>query len=64
MGQICSKNLEDTKVNYNCPVCMSSNKLPNLNGRFFIVNETHCRCNGCNTLFEKKQFYKSLKNGN
>jgi hypothetical protein len=45
-------------VNYNCPVCMNSNKLPNRAGKFFLINETECQCNGCQTIFQKKRFYK------
>jgi hypothetical protein len=37
---------------------MSSNKLPNIAGRFFLINESECQCNGCNTVFDKKHFYK------
>lgn len=45
-------------VNYNCPVCMSSGNLPNIGGRFFIINKTECQCNGCNSIFNKSRFYK------
>jgi hypothetical protein len=49
-------------VNYDCPKCMEKekNNIPNLAGRFFIINETECRCNGCNTIFQKSQFYKTV----
>ena len=57
MGQSQSYYMQNP-VNYNCPVCMSSNKLPNIAGRFFLINETECQCNGCNTVFDKKHFYK------
>jgi hypothetical protein len=56
MGQTTSRNTNP--VNYDCPVCMASNKLPNAGGRFFLINETQCQCNGCNTIFDKTQFYK------
>jgi hypothetical protein len=46
-------------VNYDCPVCQASNKIPNMAGRFAIINETKCQCNGCLTIFDKKQFYKN-----
>jgi hypothetical protein len=36
------------------------NKRPNLAGRFFIINESECQCNGCNTIFEKSKFYKPV----
>jgi hypothetical protein len=58
MGNTTSANIMEA-VNYNCPVCMSSkNKLPNLAGRFHIINETQCQCNGCKTIYPKKKFYK------
>ena len=45
-------------VNYDCPVCQETGKLPNIAGRFFIINESECQCNGCQTVFEKSRFYK------
>ena len=61
MGQCLSLSIEydGNPVNAMCPVCKETKKLPNLNGRFFIINETECKCNGCNTIFPKLQFYKS-----
>jgi hypothetical protein len=56
MGSTQSQNLNP--VNYNCPVCMASNKLPNIAGRFHLINEKECKCNGCNTVFKKERFYK------
>lgn len=50
------------KCNYHCPVCKTSNSLPNMAGRFFIINETQCQCNGCNTVFEKDMFYAKPEN--
>ena len=47
-------------VNYDCPVCQKSGKLPNIAGRFFIINLTECKCNGCNTVFEKTKYYKQV----
>lgn len=48
-------------VNYNCPKCMEgNNKIPNIAGRFFIINETQCQCNGCNTIYPKSQFYSPV----
>ena len=46
-------------VNYDCPTCRKSNKLPNIGGRFFIINESQCQCNGCKTVYPKEQFYKT-----
>lgn len=50
------------KCNYNCPVCKSTGATPNMAGRFFIINETQCQCNGCNTIFEKTMFYAQPEN--
>jgi len=51
---------DQTPVNYDCPVCKDSGKLPNMAGKFFIINESECQCNGCNTIFEKSRFYKPV----
>jgi len=56
MGQYQSRNFNP--VNYNCPVCMASKKLPNIAGRFHLINERECKCNGCNSVFDKERFYK------
>lgn len=48
-------------VNYHCPVCKSSGKLPNAGGRFFLINDRQCQCNGCQTLFKKYQFYQEIE---
>lgn len=61
MGQMMSsKNNEPQPVNSNCPVCKQTNRLPNLLGKFYIINEKECRCNGCNTIFQKSKFYKTF----
>lgn len=45
-------------VNHNCPVCMErSDAIPNAGGRFFIINDTQCQCNGCNAIFQKSEFF-------
>jgi len=43
-----------SKCNYNCPVCRASGSVPNMAGRFYIINTYECQCNGCNTIFSKK----------
>lgn len=58
MGLGLSRNMVKP-VNYNCPVCMEEGKIPNLAGRFFIINQTQCKCNGCNSIFPKEQFFKN-----
>uniref|UniRef100_A0A6C0JWW7 Uncharacterized protein n=1 Tax=viral metagenome TaxID=1070528 RepID=A0A6C0JWW7_9ZZZZ len=60
MGSLFSQ--QTTKCNYHCPVCKSSGATPNMAGRFFIINETQCQCNGCNTIFEKHMFYAQPEN--
>jgi len=49
-------------VNYYCPKCMEEGKynIPNIAGRFHIINESQCQCNGCNTIYPKNQFYKKI----
>jgi hypothetical protein len=63
MGQYFS-SYNTNPVNYDCPVCQSSGKLPNSGGRFFIINETQCKCNGCNSVFDKSRFFKTADNTN
>ena len=43
--------------NYHCPKCMLYNELPNAAGRFFIINERECQCNGCGTVYNKNIAY-------
>ena len=59
MGNISSQNIIEP-VNYNCPECQKTDKLPNIAGRFFIVNDKECQCNGCGTKYPKSQFYKTV----
>jgi hypothetical protein len=60
MGNTKSKQVMNP-VNYDCPKCMEegNKKMPNLAGRFFIINDIECQCNGCNTIYPKNKFYKS-----
>jgi hypothetical protein len=58
MGASSSSKIHNP-VNNDCPICKSSGKLPNIGGRFFIINETECQCNGCNTIFKKEIYYKN-----
>ena len=60
MGQRFSTIIPKNNCNYECPVCAQSGKTPNLAGRFNIINEYECKCNGCNTIFEKCRFYKTV----
>lgn len=59
MGNTQSPNIVQP-VNYNCPVCSKSGEIPNIAGRFFLINEKECQCNGCKSKFPKEQFYKSV----
>ncbi len=54
-------NTTTIPVNYHCPECKKTNRLPNIAGRFFIINERDCKCNGCGTVYPKSRFYKSVK---
>lgn len=47
-------------VNYKCPVCMESGLNPNIAGRFHIINNSQCQCNGCKNIFNKSDFYKRM----
>ena len=59
MGNTTSHNIIK-HVNYNCPTCMKTNKLPNIAGKFHIINDTDCQCNGCQTIYPKEQIFKQL----
>lgn len=63
MGLTISHNIIEP-VNYNCPTCMEEgrNKIPNIAGRFFIINANQCQCNGCHTIYSKHQFYTTIIN--
>lgn len=63
MGNNTSHKIQNP-VNYHCPKCMEDGKekTPNIAGRFFIINETQCQCNACNTIYPKSQFYKTVVN--
>lgn len=41
-------------VNYDCVVCKQTKEVPNLIGKFNVINETEYQCNSCNTIFKKK----------
>jgi hypothetical protein len=60
MGNSIAHNIMEP-TNYNCPVCIASGKLPNIAGRFFLINEKECQCNGCSSKFPKEQFYKNVE---
>lgn len=56
MGQFCfSKNIIIiNQINVECPVCKKTKNIPNLVGKYFIISETECKCNNCNTIFPIK----------
>ena len=62
MGSYLSKIKERNGVNYHCPVCKSSGKNPNLVGKFIEINEQQFKCNGCNSIFNKKSVYLLFAN--
>ena len=43
-------------VNYNCPNCMRTGKLPNAGGKFHLIDGNACQCNGCNAVYPKSYF--------
>ena len=53
MGSFLSKIKERNGVNYDCPVCKNTGKLPNLVGHFILINKYQYKCSGCNSLFNK-----------
>lgn len=60
MGLTTSHNIIEP-VNYNCPKCMEEGrKIPNIAGRFYIINLNQIQCNGCHTIFPKNLFYKTI----
>ena len=52
-------NFSQQKCNYHCPICRLSGKIPNIAGKFIIINETQCKCNGCNYIYNKKIYYNT-----
>ena len=58
MGSIFSQSTNT--CNYHCPVCMATGKVPNIAGRFHLINETQCKCNGCQTVFEKEIIFRPV----
>jgi hypothetical protein len=47
-------------VNYNCPTCKQTGRLPNAAGKFHIISNYMCKCNGCNSTFDKSKFYTAV----
>jgi len=47
-------------VNYDCHICMQSGNPPNILGRFHIISDTECKCNGCNAIFNKSSHFSSF----
>lgn len=60
MGLKLSKVYDQNNVNYDCPKCKNSGKIPNISGRFYIINKYQCQCNGCKTIYPKSQIYKPV----
>ena len=46
-----NNNFDRIKTNYECNVCMSSGRPPNMLGRFIKINDSQVECNGCNTIY-------------
>jgi hypothetical protein len=41
-----------TKTNYECEVCLSTGRPPNMLGRFIRINDNQDQCNGCGTVYQ------------
>lgn len=52
---------EQIRCNYNCPTCKQSGKVPNIEGRFIIINDKECQCNACFSIFNKSIIYQKLQ---
>jgi hypothetical protein len=57
MGLNISKIKERNGVNHDCPVCKNTKKVPNLVGRFILINEYQYKCSGCDSLFNKNTIF-------
>ncbi len=40
------------KTNYDCEVCQSTGRPPNMLGRFEKINNEQEQCNGCGTVYQ------------
>ncbi len=49
-----SYNLDTTRIktNYDCEVCLSTGRPPNILGRFVRINDIQEQCNGCGTIYQ------------
>ena len=60
MGNRMNKIYDQNPVNHDCPKCQETGKTPNIAGRFHLINEKECQCNGCNSVYAKELFYKPV----
>ena len=60
MGSRMSKIHDQNPVNYDCPKCKQTGKEPNLAGRFYLISDKECQCNGCKSIYPKELFYKKV----
>ena len=61
-SSLCNWKMDIKYVNYDCSVCMEDPRaIPNAGGRFFIINETQCQCNGCGSIFPKLEKFSSVQ---
>lgn len=54
MGQIFSKSAK-MHCNYDCTICKKSGNVPNILGRFIIIENDNFKCTGCNNMFTKEE---------
>lgn len=57
MGLNISKIKERNGVNHDCPVCRNTKNVPNLVGRFILINDYQFKCSGCDSVFNKNSIF-------
>lgn len=48
-------DIQRIKTNYDCRVCRSTGRPPNMLGRFIKINDEQEQCNGCGTTYQVVQ---------
>jgi hypothetical protein len=48
-------NTTRIKTNYECEVCRSTGRPPNMLGKFIKINDEQSQCNGCGTTYQVVQ---------
>ena len=58
MKSFCCFSTERQACNYYCKVCKSSGGVPNILGRFIILDNKNIFCTGCKSEFPKDELNK------